>query len=615
VRGERQFPVSPLAVPPRAPAASVAAVRQYAAVCLFMERAVAIRPDFVITNVTAPAVAEICIRLDGLPLAIELAAARTKLLGPEALLARLSQRLPVLTTGARDLAARHQTLRGAIAWSYDLLAPAEQTLFRRLAAFAGGWTLDAAAQVAGGRAAPADGDAADSGLPAALAPGSRTALEINVLDGLAALVEQSLLWSREGRDGEPRFGMLETIREFAAERLRESGEAQALARIHMMFFTALAEQAEAELAAPRPVDWLDRLEEEHDNFRAALDWAEVSGAVETGLRIAMGLFEFWSARGYWSEGRARLARLLAGHRRLDNDFIRAKALMRASYLAYAQTDLAAAWALAQPAEAVFRRLDTRPELAECLRQLGQTAFARGDFGAGYTLVQESVDLFREIRRLPGGEGRLATALRTLGWGARERGEYKEARAALEESLSLARGLGHDMALMGGLRHLAVLERVVGDYGAASRLLEQSVKTAHRLDHVEGAAYGLLELARVRRWQGALPDAVALAAESLGLFRQLGDTWAAAACVAVLGGVAASAGHAARAVRLLGAAVTFTDAMGAPFFPEDRREHDGYLVTARASLDEARFATAWAEGRRLTLEEAITEALAEAPPDA
>ena len=288
ISGEREYPVPPLALPDLTQLPSLESLSQFAAVELFIQRAQAVKPDFKITNDTAPAVAEICYRLDGLPLAIELAAARIKLLPPNAMLARLEHRLEFLTGGARDLPARQQTLRNTIAWSYDLLNENEQKLFRRLSVFVGGCTLDAVEAVAGDNPARA-----------------------SILDQLGSLLDKSLLREVEGTNSEPRFVMLEMLREFGLEQLEASGEQDTIRRRHANFFLSLAEQAGASLESAEQVQWMNRMEQEHDNLRAALEWSKTAdGAGEICLRLAGTLGLFWEARGYFSEGRERLSAVL-----------------------------------------------------------------------------------------------------------------------------------------------------------------------------------------------------------------------------------------------------------------------------------------------------------------
>ncbi|HUG38092.1 MAG TPA: AAA family ATPase, partial [Candidatus Limnocylindrales bacterium] len=331
LRGEQEFPVPPLALPDPKHPPPIEALGQYGAVALFIERATAIRPDFAVTNDNAPAVAEICVRLDGLPLAIELAAVWIRLLSPQAMLTRLERRLPLLTGGARDLPARQQTLRGAIAWSYDLLDEGERALFRRLAIFVGGCTLEAAEAVCN-----PEGD-----------------LGLDVLDGVASLVAKSLLRQEEGPEGEPRFGMLETIREYGLEQL----EADATRGRHAAFFLAFAEEAEPKLLGAEQVTWLQRLEAEHDNFRAVLGRSRVGEvAADVGLRLAGALQWYWRVRGLLGEGRGWAETMLALPGAAARTAARARALNAAARLANLQADYTAARPLALESAAIAREV-------------------------------------------------------------------------------------------------------------------------------------------------------------------------------------------------------------------------------------------------------------------
>jgi predicted ATPase len=359
VRGEQEFAVPPLALPDAAQAMDPAELAGVPAVALFVQRVQALRPDFVLTPQDAPAVAAICARLDGLPLALELAAARVKLLPPAALLARLDRRLEVLTGGARDLPERQRTLRATLDWSYDLLDAGAQALFRRLAVFAGGCGLEAAQAVGSAGASPAvSGD---------------------VLEELGILVDQSLLRLDEPADGEPRLSMLETIRAYGLERLAASGEEAQVWRCHATYYLALAEQAEPALLGPEQVTWLARLERERDNLRAALSWAWESGETEVGLRIAGALWRFWHLHGYVSEGRGWLDALLERDAAEGNrapQAVRAKALRSAGGLAFFQGDYARAEVHYDDARRLYEILGDEENRAGALHNLGIVASAR-----------------------------------------------------------------------------------------------------------------------------------------------------------------------------------------------------------------------------------------------
>jgi predicted ATPase len=391
LRGEHEFPVPPLAVPDPQRLPPVERLSQYAAVALFLQQATAARSDFAITDRNAPAVAEICHRLDGLPLAIELAAARVKVFAPEALLSRLAHRLKLLVGGARDLPARQQTLRDAIAWSHDLLEPMPQMLFRRLAVFVGGFTLEAAEAVCA-----VEGD-----------------LPIDVLEGVASLADQSLLRREERAGSDLRFGMLETIQEYALERLEESDEAETLRQQHARYFLQMAEQAEPVVGygGPDEAGWLERLAAEYDNLRAVLDGAMTTGQTEVGLRLAGALREFWLLQGYLEEGQQRVVALLAGAGAAEPSWPLAKALRAAGWLAFHQHH-GRAPALLEESLAMERQLGNKLGIAESLFHLA-VALVHGpgrDRERARHLLEASLALYHELGHRRG----MAWALRDLG---------------------------------------------------------------------------------------------------------------------------------------------------------------------------------------------------------
>ncbi|HEX6607499.1 MAG TPA: AAA family ATPase, partial [Chloroflexia bacterium] len=392
LRGEKELALVPLALPPADPRPVPDALARIPAVALFVERAADIQPGFTLTPENAGAVAAICRRLDGLPLAIELAAARSKILAPPALLARLESRLPLLTGGVGDLAAHQQTLRDTITWSYNLLGVAEQQLFRQLAVFAGGFTLAAAEVVCGGSAT---GAAATGILDSRVARGLPVP---DVLDRLTALLDQSLLQSDPGGE-ETRFRMLETIREYAWDRLAASGEAAAIRRRHAAYFQALAEAADAGWQGTRQAIWRQRLAVEHDNLRAALAWMQETAQGEAGARLAGALARFWATHGYLAEGRRWLEwALQAAHPLPVAD--RARLLDGASEIAYWQADYAAARAWAEEALALRRTLGYPAPIAEALTNLGRILWREGDRAGAQALLSESQVLRRASGAAP-----------------------------------------------------------------------------------------------------------------------------------------------------------------------------------------------------------------------
>ena len=457
VRGEREYAVPPLALPNRQQAIGPTALSQYGAVALFIERASSIKDDFAITNENAPAIAEICHRLDGLPLAIELAAARIRLLTPQAILARLERRLPLLTGGARDLPTRQQTLRNAIAWSYDLLSPEEQTLYRRLAIFVGGCTLEAVEAVCD----------------------PEGSLGLDVLDGVTSLAAQSLLRQEDGPDGEPRFGMLETIREYAVEQLQASGELELLQRRHAAHFLVLTETARPHLDGPDQLGWFDRLERDHDNLRAALRWAIEREDAEVGMRLAGGLWQLWISRGHYSDSRSFQELVLALPAGPELDGLRAELCQHNAQLAQQQGDYPAARAFAEEALASARRAGDRGVLVHTL------------FAVGYVM--------------------------------RVQGEYASARPALEECLALSREAGLPGRTVLALLNLGLLTwEADRDGDAAWSLYEQSLALARDIGNLRLAGYVLGSMGRVAQARGDAVTTRALMAEALAISGQIGE---------------------------------------------------------------------------------------------
>jgi predicted ATPase/class 3 adenylate cyclase/DNA-binding SARP family transcriptional activator/Flp pilus assembly protein TadD len=608
LRGEQEYPVPPLPVPDPKRLPPLAALSQYAAVELFIQRAVNARLDFAVTTENAPAVAEICHRLDGLPLALELAAARIRLFPPEALLSRLDRRLPLLTGGARDLPARQRTLRDTIAWSYDLLSEDEKLLFRRLAVFVGGWTIEAAEQVCS--------EAGET--------------EIEVVDGLASLVEQSLVGQEEA-EGEPRFGMLETIREFGLECLTASEESEAVRRQHAGYYLALAEAAQPHLTGPNLQAWLDRLEQERANLRAVLGWAVTTAAspagreaAEIGLRLAAALSRFWHIRGDYTEGRGWLATLLGncrddGHRRAEvPPAVRARALSAAGSLAWPQGDGQAARSLLQQSLSLARELGDRPLAAHSLMALGLAYHQLGEFELAQRHLEESLVLCQEL----GDRRRIAMLHNNLGVLAREQGQYERARALLEEALRVAREEGAPQHMVLTVAQLGMLHMVAGDYPTALAYYQESMAAAEKHGDQRSLAIVHGWMGTLARCQRDLETARARYAESIRIQYPLGERtglqeWITGmGCVEIIssekterGGEAAGR-RLCRGLRLLGAAEAVRETTVRIIWSHDRPEYERCVAVARAALGEEAFAAAWADGRAMSLEEAVAYALKE-----
>jgi predicted ATPase/class 3 adenylate cyclase len=601
VYGEHEYAVPPLALPPTTDdhaADRRDIITQYESVRLFLARAQATKPGFAITNDNAPAVAEICHRLDGLPLAIELAAARVKLFPPEALLARLGSRLLVLTGGPRDLPARQQTLRNTIDWSYNLLDEGEQALFRRLGVFVGGWTLEAAEAVCEDK---------EKSLPVSL----------SVLDGLAALIDQSLLRQEEGTDDEPRFVMLETVREYALERLEESGELETMRRRHTEYFVALVEMAEPKLTGPAEQMWLIRLDADYDNLRAALAWSlhgqPDSGtapgkALELGLRLAGAIWIFWTARNRQSEGRAWIEGSLERSPHITAALprsVRVKALNAAGYMAVAQGDHTRATALLQESLALSRETEDHIGMASVLVQLGRTARNQGDYGRAERLEEESLALFRSRGDIWG----TTHALVSLGDAALEQGALDRATAHLQEALAICQDFGLVEWRMWVTYNLGRVSYLQGDYLRALAWLEESLAQFRDMGYTLGVALMLLNLGRVAQAQGNTTKAAQLFTESLTLMRETPFSETHEAALEGLAGVAGAQGQPARAAHLFGAAEVLRESTGMPLAPAYRAAYERDVAAIRAQIDEPTFTAAWAQGQKLTLEQAIAEALA------
>jgi predicted ATPase len=596
VRGEREYPVPPLALPNLTELPRLESLSQYASVELFVQRAQAIKPEFHLTNETAPAVAEICYRLDGLPLAIELAAARVKLLPPRAMLARLEHRLEFLTSGARDLPARQQTLRNAIAWSYDLLDENERKLFRRLSVFVGGCTLDAAEAVAR--------DNVERERGSERAPGS-------VLDQLSSLLDKSLLREVEAANGEPRFVMLELLREFGLEQLEASGEQETIRHRHANFFLALAEQAEASLESGEQLEWMNRMEREHDNLRAALEWSKTAeDAGELCLRLAGTLGLFWEVRGYFSEGRERLSAVLSIKTAQARTAARAKLLARAAELAFRQSDYPATVSFAGESLAISREIGDKRGIASALIKLGNAATEAGDYATAPGFLEEALTIWRDLEDKHG----TARALINLGWAALRSGDYQLADERLEEALILSRELGDTRGIGFALSGLGEVALRQGDYARATRLVEESLELRRQIGNKWGVGVSLGTLGWVAMREGDWNRALARLGESLEVRREIGDKSGSAWCLERLAEVAMAEGQAEKAVRIFGAASTLRTSIGSVIDAVDQPEYKRTLAALRAELGEAHFTAAWTEGGKLTLEQAVAYARDKQSPE-
>jgi predicted ATPase/DNA-binding XRE family transcriptional regulator len=484
LRAEHEFPVSPLAAPDPSVLPPLDDLARYSAVALFIQRARAVKPEFEMIPEHAPSVAAICTRLDGLPLAIELAAARVKLFSPPALLARLDRRLSLLTEGPRDLPERQRTLERAIAWSYDLLDERDQRLFQRLAVFVAGCDLAAAESICG-----ADGHA-DS-------------MRNSVLEGLASLVDKSLVVRDESVDGEARFRMLETLREYALERLAASGEEDAVRKRHADYYLALAETTEPELSGTKQHVWVGRLDVEHDNLRAALNWWSERGEVDRALRMAAALGPFWFIRGYYQEGRRWLERLVAQAGDRENQTIRAEALLWASNLAWLQDDQRAE-RLAEQGLALARAAGDYGLTSRAVSSVGVALLDQGRVDQGVAYLEESVALARKAGGIP-----FVVTLENLWLGRCAQGRLHEAQEVAEEGLRVSREIGFGNGELFLLLLLAATAALQGDAERARPPAEYALKRFREEGHTHGVAFSLAALAAVAAVEGKAEQAARL----------------------------------------------------------------------------------------------------------
>jgi predicted ATPase len=587
VYGEHEFPVPSLALPDPKSTQSLDVLSNVSAIALFVERAQAVKREFALTKENAATVAAICSRLDGLPLAIELAAARIKLLSPSAMLARLESRLSLLTGGARDLPTRQQTLRGTVDWSYGLLNEAEQTLFRRLSVFAGGCTLEGAEAVCDTK-----GD-----------------LGLAVLDGMASMVDKSLVQQvlvqqvePEEVDAESRFVMLGTIREYALERLAENDDESATRRAHAAYHLVLAEEG-AEDAVAHP-EWLDRFEVEHDNFRMALDYLIKTGDADWGLRLGVALFRFWETREHLSEGRDAIARLLALDGAAMRPKLRARLLFAAAVLAGEQGDYDTARQTFEESLEVCLDLSDNRGVAVALNALAVNARDRGELAEAATLFERCVLIWKDL----GDSADIARALSNLANVMKLQGDYARAALLYDECLAMFRKAGDAAGAAWTLNYLGDVARERADLLAARAFCGQSLAAFRQLRDGWGIAGALADLAGLSCDQGNNAEALRLYGQSIQMFQDLGHKRGIARALESLAVSAAGQSNAEQALRLAGAAAALRQRLGAPLTTTERPRLDKALEFARRSLGHAAGLTAWMEGWALPVEQAVQEAL-------
>lgn len=541
LNSEREFIVPPLAVPEKSADISLSELLQYEAIRLFVERAQSVKPHFGLTVENAGSVVDICSRLDGLPLAIELAAARVKILSPQAILPRLENRLKLLTGGARDLPVRQQTMRGAVEWSYDLLDEDEKVLFRRLAIFSGGFRLESAETI-----------------------GGFEPLQIEVIDGVTSLIDNSLLVQKELPDGETRFRMLEVVREYALDSLDSRGEAGEMCRRHAAFFLALGEKAEPHLKGAESVKWLDRLEEEHDNLRSALRWA-LENDSQTAARLAAAIRLFWFLHSHLTEGHDWLkAALESGGGESENAVVRFK----------------------------------------LLNVLGTLARFQGDYETARSSYEEALTVGKAANDLQ----QIAEASGGLGLVIYQQGDSATARKFIEEGLEISRRLDDKFGIVAALNSLGDIARTEGDDAAALPLFEEALAISRQLGRKQFVSTILTNLAAVTHGKGDFVSARSHFAEALTLAQELGNRVAISYSLDGFAALAAESGEPELAAKLAGAAEQLRETVGFEIEPADSRFREIYLSKLRAALSESVFSAAYLQGQKLETEKAIALAL-------
>jgi predicted ATPase/class 3 adenylate cyclase len=582
IQGEQTYRVPSLSLPDRKDLATPATLSTYESVRLFIDRGLAVRPDFQVTNQNAPALASVCCRLDGIPLAIELAAARVRTLAVEEIDRKLGERFRLLTGGSKTALPRQQTLRALIDWSYELLHEPEQRLLQRLSVFAGGWTLEAAEAVCAC-------EGVDKG---------------DVFDLLSSLSDKSLV-TGEQTEGHTRYGLLETVLEYAREKLTESGGEQAIRQRHRDYFLSLAQEARPKLLGPETAEWLQRLEDEHENLRAGFEWSLQETASGADLRFCGLLQRFWTIRGPYSEGRDWCTRALGKTGGEEPTAQRAGALHVAGELAYFQGDYLCARTQYEASLAILRQLGDRRGIAVSLLSSGTVAFEQGDYAAARSFYEQSLVIAREL----GDRSVIASILGNLGDLDLGEGRIASARTLLEESLAIRRSLGDLGGIAASLGMLGNVSFADGDLVSARKLHEESLALGRKLGDRIGTGTSLGNLGNVAIERHDYPVARALHEESLAIRRQLGDWQGIADSLEGLAAVASAPVGSLRAARVWGAAARLREEVGAPLPRIELPVYERRVAAARVALgDDAAFDRAWQEGRALTLEQAIELAL-------
>jgi len=602
IAGETTWRVPSLSLPDVNNLPPVDKLTQYEAVKLFIDRAMAAQPSFVINAQNAPAVAQVCFQLDGIPLALELAAARIKAMSVEQISTRLDNRFKLLTGGSRTALPRQQTLRALIDWSYDMLSETEQAILRRLAVFSGGWQLEAAENICSGD------DIED----------------FEVLDYLGQMVNKSLAIMEEttkGYPGETRYRLLQSIRQYAMEKLEESGEAAEFRQKHADYFMGRAEEANPQLNGANQGEWLARLEQEHDNLRAALRNLQIAGEVEKFLRLSTSLWRFWLAHGHYREGRKWLEQGLIEAVNQGNypdittatvdpaySLLMARALNCVAGIAQSQSDYADAKRNYHESLDLLRPLDNKAAIASTLTNQGALAYFQGDYAGAENLLHEALSLHKELNK----RWDSANTLNTLAAVAFAQENYEEAKNFFEESLKLFRLLGDKNSLAQALNNLGEVMLRLQKFPQAQVMFDEGLALARELENRPTMALNLNNLGWLALYQGEYSKAKAACTESLNLFIKLGDKRSIAECLELMAvfNQTQPAPRVARAVQLLGGAAALRSSIGVPQTPTDNSRYGQVIAAGKTTLGESGYAMAWTYGQEMAFEQLLTLALGE-----
>ncbi len=572
VTGEHDYPVPPLDLPDMRRRHTAAMLSRYEAVALFIQRAKAAQADFEITEDNAPAIAGICVKLDGLPLAIELAAARSRVLAPQAMLERLTSRLKVLTAGARDLPARQQTMLGAIGWSYDQLNEDEQHLFWRLGAFVGGWTLEAAEEVCGEE------------------------LSLDTLNGLESLLDKSLIRRTDARD--VRFSMLEVIREFAAEKLAESGEAETVRKRHLTHILAFAQRAGSEADGEHEAEWRTRVRDESDNIRAAVGWALADRKPETVVQIASSIWPYWDMFGWMDEMHAWMVHSASAEL---PPAPRAAALRLQGLFTSDSSEKKACW---ETALLLYRALGDQDGIGRCINNLGILARSAGDYAAAGSLFRESL----HTAQASGDTLNTLSPLVNLALNALFQSDFARSQAYLDQHQTAVQTVGSVSGLAENKRLRGYVALRQGQYPLARKLLQEALETARSGDDAPLLARCYVHLGYLALREDSPAEAYTLLADGLRGFHEFGVNEGIQLALRGLAALAGAQRQPERAARLFGAAEALRERIGMVLPPVERSEYEEYVAAVRTAMDEHDFTAAWAEGRVMSLDQAVGFAL-------